>query len=428
MILFRNIRVFIVMIALAGAAQANTPQTIQKLLAQGKHAQALVHAQGLMQIHPFDAYVLRIRAEIEMGNLTQAELSVNAALLQFPKASVLYFQKAIIMARLGNTAHAGFLYRRALDLAQTDHDRGVVRNALRAHRAAQQLKFSGGVGIAPTTNANRATGKETTVELNLFGTTINATPSEVEESGIGLQAWGGVQYVTRPRGPLQFDISAKASGNFYNDREFTQNTTTLGFGGRYAVGPGVLQSLQFSLHSEFANYDLSARTRKLEFTHQTGTQATGNHRYVASFGKTVFVNENEYDEKSIAYHRVFARRGLSTFGFGITQSERDSDSDSLAYDRTGAYVSWQRGFARSGFELSTRIETALSRWKMHEPFFPDKKRRLFDRGITISGRNPNISYFGMTPVIQYKYFRRDANIELYGFDTHDVFLGFSNAF
>jgi len=42
--------------------------------------------------------------------------------------------------------------------------------------------------------------------------------------------------------------------------------------------------------------------------------------------------------------------------------------------------------------------------------------------------NPNVSYFGLTPSLNYTFLDRDANIEMFRVRSHDMFIGLTNAF
>ena len=90
-------------------------------------------------------------------------------------------------------------------------------------------------------------------------------------------------------------------------------------------------------------------------------------------------------------------------------------------------IGWRPIFQSSPYILNVNLSLYLAKWKELEITFPEK-RRVRDRKISLNLSNPNLSYLGLTPSVQYSFLDRDANIEMFRIRSHDMFIGLTNAF
>jgi hypothetical protein len=56
------------------------------------------------------------------------------------------------------------------------------------------------------------------------------------------------------------------------------------------------------------------------------------------------------------------------------------------------------------------------------------RRQDLDLTTSVSVRNQNFSFLGMTPVMSATYQKRESSVDLYDLDSRDYFIGISNAF
>ena len=115
-----------------------------------------------------DAALIQARVYIETGDFERAVAAGRAAVKLSQTSSDARFLLALAFERSGENTTSIIQYRRAIDLANNDPQRRLAAAAIRRISATRRMRVSGSVGLAPSTNFNKATSND---EVDLvFGT------------------------------------------------------------------------------------------------------------------------------------------------------------------------------------------------------------------------------------------------------------------
>ncbi|MDC0537624.1 surface lipoprotein assembly modifier [Planktomarina temperata] len=112
---------------------------------------------------------------------------------------------------------------------------------------------------------------------------------------------------------------------------------------------------------------------------------------------------------------------------GLGYTNRFSDAVDVANQELKIDLGWRPIFQASPYILNVNVSLSYAKWKELEITFPEK-RRVHERKISLNLSNPNVSYFGLTPSLNYTFLDRDANIEMFRVRSHDMFIGLTNSF
>jgi hypothetical protein len=115
------------------------------------------------------------------------------------------------------------------------------------------------------------------------------------------------------------------------------------------------------------------------------------------------------------------------FNLGLGYTNRFSDAVDVGNQELKIDLGWRPIFQASPYILNVNVSLSYAKWKELEITFPEK-RRVHERKISLNLSNPNVSYFGLTPSLNYTFLDRDANIEMFRVRSHDMFIGLTNAF
>jgi len=115
------------------------------------------------------------------------------------------------------------------------------------------------------------------------------------------------------------------------------------------------------------------------------------------------------------------------FNLGLGYTNRFSDAADVGNQEIKIDLGWQPIFQTSPYVRNFNFSLSFAKWKDLEITFPEK-RRVRERKISLNLSNPNVSYFGLTPSLNYTFLDRDANIEMFRVHSHDMFIGLTNAF
>ena len=115
------------------------------------------------------------------------------------------------------------------------------------------------------------------------------------------------------------------------------------------------------------------------------------------------------------------------FNLGLGYTNRFSDAADVGNQEIKIDLGWRPIFQTSPYVRNFNFSLSFAKWKDLEITFPEK-RRVRERKISLNLSNPNVSYFGLTPSLNYTFLDRDVNIEMFRVRSHDMFIGLTNAF
>ena len=397
---------------------------------------ALAQAEDLAATHPFDSAMIAARAHVELRQFQDARTAATRAQRLAPKLAGPRILKALALHGLGQPRRAMFHLRRALDLSTERNERLMVTRLLQQIQAGLAVKISGGLGIAPSSNINKISYSTTHTSINpLTGTlqTIPWTAREPQRSGSGLRLWSGLSY-TLPK--TQFgtqSTSLNLSADVYNEPRF--NRSSLSFNHRLTLTP--VAQHQTTLTQAFTAVHkfnaLESRIFSSTWSRRYALRDPQNPRQVAlrdwTIGADIITRPDGKDSRVLktSLRHYWPASASHQFNLGLGYTNRFSDAADVGNQELKIDLGWRPIFQASPYILNVNVSLSYAKWKELEITFPEK-RRVHERKISLNLSNPNVSYFGLTPSLNYTFLDRDANIEMFRVRSHDMFIGLTNAF
>jgi len=397
---------------------------------------ALVQAENLAATHPFDSAVIAARAHIELGQFEKAQTSATRAQALAPNLAAPRILKALALHGLGKPRRAMFQLRRALDLSTERNERITATRLLQQIQAGLTVKISGGLGIAPSSNINKISYSTTHTSINpLTGRlqTIPWTASEPQRSGSGLRLWSELSY-SLPQTRLGAQLASfNLSTDIYGEPRF--NRSSLSLNHRLTLPPAAQH--QTTLTQAFTAIHqfnaIESRIFSSTWSRRYVLRAPQNPRQTAlrdwSLGADIITRPDGKDSRVLKtnWRHYWPASSSHQFNLGLGYTNRFSDAVDVGNQELKMDIGWRPIFQSSPYILNVNLSLSLAKWKELEITFPEK-RRVRDRKISLNLSNPNLSYLGLTPSVQYSFLDRDANIEMFRIRSHDMFIGLTNAF
>jgi len=397
---------------------------------------ALDQAKDLATTYPFDSAMIAARTHVELGQLHQALRAAKRAQALEPKLAAPQILRAIALHRLGKPRSAMFHLRRALDLSTDRNERITVTRLLRQIQAGLTVKMSGGFGVAPSSNINKISYSTTHTSINpLTGRlkTIPWTASEPQRSGSGLRLWSELSY-SLPQTRLGAQLASfNLSTDIYGEPRF--NRSSLSLNHRLTLPPAAQH--QTTLTQAFTAIHqfnaLESRIFSSTWSRRYVLRDPQNSRQTAlrdwSLGADIITRPDGKDSRVLKtnWRHYWPASSSHQFNLGLGYTNRFSDAVDVGNQELKMDIGWRPIFQSSPYILNVNLSLSLAKWKELEITFPEK-RRVRDRKISLNLSNPNLSYLGLTPSVQYSFLDRDANIEMFRIRSHDMFIGLTNAF
>lgn len=418
-------------------AQATTLPEAQQALITQQYEQAISIAQDISGTYPVDAALIQARSYLELGQLDHAKHFANAAIQMVPNTAQPRVLLAMIHMREGHKRRANITLRRALDLAGSAQERAGISQLLRQLNKDIRFKLTGGVALMPSTNIAKTTSAETVTTLAIGGsglTTEQYNPDQELKSGIGLNLWVGAAYVI----PLSRDgqISYNFNQNWvrYSSSEFNSEVWNVGAsvrfplsssGQSYTIGAKHTQNFDHEeqvYHSNmiYLNWrqpldgrpsPISKRALNWNLSHEAVRRTDGRDFDLQNLGLT--------------YQWPAKRNGF--WHLGLSRTNRESAAVNLANAKTTLSGGRRYVFNQSGLILDINASLSRAKWDDIEPLFPEIRWEN-DTNASITVRRPATSFFGLTPYFRWSYLNRRSNQNIREVQSHDLFMGLSNAF
>ncbi|MGV6840148.1 MAG: tetratricopeptide repeat protein [Planktomarina sp.] len=435
--LFARIVVLSLFSALASFSYAATLPDAQRALMTGQYPQAIVMAQEIEGQYPVDAALIRSRSYLELGQIEQAKAYANLAIQMVPDAAQPRVLLAMAYMREGKLRRADLTLRRALDLAQSPQERAGITQILRQLNKDIRFKLSGGFALAPSDNLANAT-HATTVTIAATGTTTAFNATDSIEGGVGLNVWGTLSYVVPLQREGKVTFFGSQSSKRFQEKHFNHDTWAYGMDVRLPI---TQTGQQFNFSIKRSDYYRAGINKSLSDIYQIGMVHPMDGRPAHLSRKNVSVFARYMDTKleylnigtTIDYYTtswgvnyVWPAGRNGSWRLGFTSADRRSRSSTIANRQYTVHGGRRFEFNKSGLLVDMSASLKWAQWKRLE--FALVPRWEKDTNISITLQRPKTSFYGLTPFMRLSYLDRQSNQNIREVQSHDVFIGFQNAF
>jgi hypothetical protein len=298
-------------------------------------------------------------------------------------------------------------------LAAGEHPSGqVIRNILRfreAIRARRSWRFNFQVGLAPDTNINAATDKQT---VDIYGLPFQLDPSGRAHSGTGQLVGGDASVRLNRDGRFPIYLGAYGRSVRYRDHQFDDSYAGMEAGPEFDVADGQLRTIATGLKRWYGNQPLVTSVGgRLDYEKLIGGDWT--------IGGSLLARHIDYARRRDvdgwdAAARISANRplGPSTLGSAWVGVERN-----WANDPGQAYWRGQLGLGllkEVGWGLRPQLSIEVARQRNDGPLAPFGKQRrdwLIEGFFSMYKRDWN--FRGFAPSLSLTMTRNFSTLTLY---------------
>lgn len=437
----------------AGAQQTLTPAQMrsaaQAALAAGNNATAATLASALLRrdAADFDALLILSRAARTLGD---TDIALDAATRAWDAATGdrQRFAAAMVRAQALATAErrteAQLWLRRAADLAPDDRLRQVAVQDFRYVRARNPWSTQLTFGIAPVSNLNNGSKRDTGLyELPVFGQveaelTGAAQALSGTEINLGVATRYRLRQSQKGRTDLIFGLDHKAYRLSDAARDKAPEARASDFAFTYAFGQIVERGqtgrpdLPYQLSATLARtwyggdpymqFATLSASQSWQVTPAAAWQLNLSHRRQETLG-TRTADATSWDI-GLGHSRV-TRRG-HRLSLGVVARDSRSDSANLGYD--GLTLTADLALARP--VLGTRLEMDLTLGRKAYDTAPVAGRDRIDHevGLSLTAIFDQVDYFGFVPTATLFARRVTSDFGQYDADEAGLSLGIRSAF
>jgi hypothetical protein len=288
----------------------------------------------------------------------------------------------------------------------------VIRNIIRfreAIRARRAWRFNVDIGIAPDTNINSATDKQT---VDIYGLPFQLDPTGRAHSGTGRFSGGDASVRLNRDGRFPIYVGAYGRWTRYRDHRFDDTYAGVEAGPEVELDGGQLRMIATGLKRWYGNRPLvTSLGGRLDYDKMIGSQWT--------IGGTLLVRHNDYARRRDldgwdSTARIWVNRplGPSTLGSAWAGIER-----SKAKDPGQAFWRGQFGFGvlkEIGWGLRPQLTADFARQLNDGPLAPFGKQRrdwLLEGNFSVYKRDWNFQ--GFAPSLSLTVTRNLSTVTLY---------------
>jgi hypothetical protein len=313
-------------------------------------------------------------------------------------------------------------------LAAGEHPPGqVIRNILRfrdAIRARRAWRFNFQFGLAPDTNINAATDKQT---VDVYGLPFQLNPQGRAHSGTGRFAGGDVSLRLNREGRIPVYVGAYGRWVHYRDHQFDDTYAGAEAGPEFQLAGGQLRTMATGLKRWYGNRPLVTSVgARLEYEKLVGDQWT--------LGGSLLLRHNDYARRRDldgwdAAARISADRplGPSILGFawaGVERSRANDPGQAFWREQLGVGV-----LKEIGWGLRPQLSIDLARQVNDGALAPFGTRRrdwLVEGSFSIYKRDWNLE--GFAPSLSLTATRNFSTLTLYDQKRLRAEIRFTKAF
>lgn len=348
-------------------------------------------------------------AHYSARNYHEAEASFRRILDRDPSLLRVRLELARTLFMAKQDEQADYQFR----LASAAHPPAMVaRNIVRfreAIRARRSWRFNFSVGLAPDSNINSATARET---VDIYGLPFHLDPTARARSGTGAFVGGDASMRFNRFGKVPVYVEAFGQWLRYRDHRFDDAYVGGSVGPELGLAGGRLRMTATGLERWFGRHPLvTSAGGQLSFEKLLGDKLT--------FGAAVLARHNNYAGRDDldgwdveARASVDRPLGPTTLGFANAAIERD-----VAHDSGQAFWRGRVGFGflkEIGWGLRPRLSFSVARQMNDGPLAPFGKTRrdwLLEGNFSIYKRDWN--FRGFAPSLSLTVTRNRSTLSLY---------------
>ena len=379
------------------------------LVEQGRFSQAIQLSHQIEDVFPLDAALIQVRSYLARGKVELALKAGMRAVSLDPNRFDAHFLLASVLEASGNPRNAKLRYRLAYDASVSDIEKTLAASAIRRLDLGKDWRFSYNLGIAPSSNVEKATANAT----------VNLITGPATIASDGPVAGSGLNYSFTLR---QFDpdgLVLSTSGFLYEDPSQSNLNVRLGFGlDLFEDFP-----TDFAVEQKYIGPDLYRNRASVRANLDSGLSSEMGLSTGVAW--TAYVDGSSVTEVSATLIRdLFASERASVFG-QFDFARHSSDSAEYAAEMVGVTISSNVKFP----SFAVRGSVGVAAWDWDEAYwlYPTPRQ---DRSVTISGQiaASKVSFYGMQPIFKGSWQKRQSNIATYDLESFDLFTGFVSSF
>lgn len=280
-----------------------------------------------------------------------------------------------------------------------------------------------GFDMTPESNINQGSKTENII---VGGLPFKLNKDSMAQSGTNINVRAGVTISPKLGENVYGHFRASASGNYLtHNKQINMNFGTE-IGAGLKLGPdkyfaGVAYNKQlFDKKDYFDKVGVWATWDKL-----VNNKLTWSGRVSASRTNYKQVVGQDYNFSS---NQNFSYEVSSKLGFNVAPSISYTNSFNNLNDNVKLGLSaGSRHTLPNSFTISTNLSALYGHYTTENAIF-GKKRKDLTVGASLRVANAKFKLFNFAPYVQYRYQRRNSNIDLYDFDNHAVTAGLTTRF
>jgi outer membrane protein len=404
----------------------NGTQRVQLLIKLAKSGDADA-VEALLQKYPLEGPYARNRGlyiqgllQKASGDYTGAAETFRTALASDPGLTLVRAELAETLVILEQDDSALHHLRLVAAEAPNEGAASSIRSFIDRVDSRTPFKFSGYVSLAPSSNLNNGS-KRDTVYLPVWGTNLAIDDGSKAKSGIGVAAGGSAAYAKRLGNDYMLVATAGAAVRIYDDSDFNSYTLSQSAELRRLVDKGYLSLglvTSQTLDSEdgwpsYASYGprVSASMQLAPKDHLS-TSATYEWR------STLDKQDADGTAKMFdaAWMHAFDSTMTTTVFGGLDIVKMKLEQNSY-YTVTGGLSLYKE--LTNGITVSATGQIAKSEFAGFNPMLGETREDTRLSGsLTLTKRDLNL--FGFAPSLTYSYANNMSNSNLYDNDSHGV--------
>jgi outer membrane protein len=354
------------------------------------------------------------------GQLTEAAEKFRAALAQDPSLTLVRSELAQTLVELQEDDSAKHHLKLLAADAPNEEAASGIRSFIDQVDARKPYKFSGYVSLAPSTNLNSGS-KRDTIYAPGVGQTFDINSSSKAKSGFGVAGGLNAGYTKRLGNDFSFVAGAGANVRLYDDKDFNSYTLSQSAEIRHLVehgyfGLGAVSSQ--SLKKDKVGLSYVSFGPRLS----TSLQVTAQDHLSAS---STYEWRNYIDSKGIE-GSVLMVNGAWTHAFDATLNTSifaghdmiRSDTEGASYNSTSAGLTVYKELT---YGITTRLTGEVERSNFEDYDALSMAYRQDTRLTgTIELTKRDLNLMGFAPSLSYSFTENMSNVDLYDFNNHAV--------
>ena len=370
--------------------------------------------------------MLIARVLLDAGQPQGAEIAARTAMKLQSDSFAARFLLGTSLRHQGKKIRSEFHLRRALDLASSDRERRLARQAMGYVQATRDWDATLTLGIAPTTNV----GKKS--DSDYLGIAIpglfNNTPNQAETSSdrgvfYGLSVTRNIKL---DHGGAKFTLGQVRRD--YSDDDYDSKSSTIS-GLWYGKQVNGRQSY-VRVDRNWAEYFGDLYSTNTAITVGQSFASLGNRSGSVSLTRnTEDLADSDTVNKSttlVVKHDIL-RRPRYVISGQVSLADKTSTNSFNHSFATDFTLSGRFNPKGTGWLLNGSLIRGFETWDNRNPFFiTDRKDQEWV--ARVGAQNQNFSLFGLTPTLSLTYQNRNSTVDFYDLKSSDYFLGVTNAF